>query len=281
MAGPKKPRTWAGGMPRRDGVNYDRQLIGHTRPDGLPESLPLVHMTAAWSANEVVRTGKFVTRRCDVFDVELLYFFVLRPAYRSRFGGEESHQISRFPVAFIVRPEAVPAPRHVYPFDTGGGAKGAFTSKADKYVPLEDYGLEPNHLAAVGHIGWAFGALEAYFEGRLREDINTDIPPFESVTSGFVDVARMGVELSNDHDTRASTIELAAAHNVDLVGNVELVILPKQYLEGNDPLVAAIEKIGAEIELYDWQPNRAPDEFQKDIRAICREWYRGKGLLND
>ncbi|MFG1345474.1 hypothetical protein V5F59_11315 [Xanthobacter autotrophicus DSM 431] len=266
-------------MPRRDGVNYDRQLITHSRPDGLPAKLPLVHMTAAWSATEIVRSGKFVTRRCDVFGAELLYFFVLRPAYRSRFGNEESHQISRFPVAFIVRPEAVPSPRHVYPFDTGGAAKGAFSSKADKYVPLEDYALEASHLAATGHIGWAFGALEAYFAGRLREDINDDIPVFESVTSGFVDVARMGVELSNEHDKRASTIELAAAHNVDLVGNVRLVILPKQYLEGNNPLTDLIEKTGAQVELYDWQPNRAPDEFQKDIRRICREWYGAEGIM--
>lgn len=266
-------------MSRRDGVNYDRQLIPHAAPGKLPSALPLVHVTAAWPAKEVVRSGKLMTKRCDVFETELLYFFVLRPAYRSKFGQEESHQLSRFPVVFILRPEAVNNPRHVYPFDTGGAAKGAFAKQADPYVPLEDYAVAPTHGGAVGHIGWAFGTLEAYFEGRLHDGLQDSVPAGESVTRGFIDVARMGVEGSNEHDKRASTVELAASHNVELKDNVQLIILPKQYLEGSTALLDEITALGAEIELYDWQPNRAPDEFQKDIIRISREWYRRKGIM--
>jgi hypothetical protein len=279
MPGGRQKRTWAGGMLRRDNINFDRQLIERAAPTGLRQELPLVHVTAAWPAQEVVREGKFVTKHCDVFDSDLVYFFVLRPAYRSKFGTEESHQLSRFPVVFILRPEAVPNPRHVYPFDTGGAAKGAFAKQADKYVPLEDYALAPTHAAAVGHIGWAFGTLEAYFEGRLKDGIQDNVRPFESVISGYIDVARMGVEGSNEHDKRASTIELAAGHNIDLAGNVRLVILPKQFLEENRTLFDKLEALGTDIELYDWQPNRAPDEFQKDILRISREWYRSQGIM--
>lgn len=274
----RKP-TWRSGMQRREGVNYDRQLISRSAPDGLPAALPLVHVTAAWPAKEIVRSGKLITKRCDVFEAELLYFFVLRPAYRSKFGNEESHQLSRFPVVFILRPEAVADPRHVYPFDTGGAAKGAFAKQADPYVPLEDYAVASTHAGAVGHVGWAFGSLESYFEGRLRDGLQDEVPAGESVTRGFIDVARMGVEGSNDHDKRASTIELAASHNIDLPGNVELVILPKQFLEGNATLLDEIKAFGANVELYDWQPNRSPDEFQKDILRISREWYQRRGIM--
>jgi hypothetical protein len=266
-------------MQRRDGVNYDRQLVAHAAPGDLPQALPLVHATAAWPAKEIIRSSKLVTKRCDVFETELLYFFVLRPAYRSKFGQEESHQLSRFPAVFILRPEAVGDPRHVYPFDTGGAAKGAFAKQADPYVPLEDYAVASTHSGAVGHIGWAFGTLEAYFEGRIREGLQDEVHAGESVTRGFLDVARMGVEGSNEHDKRASTIEMAASHNIELKDNVQLVILPKQYLEGNAGLLEDITALGADIELYDWQPNRAPDEFQKDIMRISREWYRRKGVM--
>ncbi len=276
--GSGKP-TWKGGMARRAGVNFDRQLIPHSAPGALPPALPLVHVTAAWPAKEIVRNGKFIAKWCDVFETELLYFFVLRPAYRSRFGQEESHQLSRFPVVFIVRPAAVPDPRHVYPFDTGGAAKGAFGKQADPYVPLEDYAVASTHSGAVGHIGWAFGTLESYFEGTLRDSLQNEIPKGESVTSGFLDVARMGVEGSNDHDKRASTVEVASSHNVDLQDNIRLAILPKQYLEGNETLFDELAGFGAEIELYDWQPNRAPDEFQKEIMRITREWYSRKGIM--
>jgi len=276
--GPGK-RTWPKGMPRRNDANFDRQLIARAAPGSLPDRLPIVHATASTPAKEIIRARKLVTKRCPVFDTELVYFFVLRPAYRCTFGEEATHQLSRFPVTFILKPEAVHDPRHVYPFDTGGAAMGAFAKQADKFVKLEDYALAPSHAAATSHIGWAFSSIDAYFEGRLKDGIQDEIKPFEDVVSGYVDVARMGVEGSNEHDRRASTIEVAASHDVDLVGNVLLTIAPKQLLEGNDPLNDELGTVGGDIRVYDWQPNRAPDEFQKDILRISREWYRKKGHM--
>lgn len=79
--GRKKP-TWPGGMPRRNDVNFDRELTKHDDPGNLNEHLPLVHVTPAWPAKEIIRDSKIATRRCDVFEVELAYFFLLRPADR-------------------------------------------------------------------------------------------------------------------------------------------------------------------------------------------------------
>ncbi len=277
----KKPRgkpRFKGGMPRRENVRYDRQLIARSAPDGLPTELPLVHVTAAWVAKEIVGDRAFAAKWCDVFERDLVYFFVLRPAYRSKYGSEESHQLTRFPVVFIVKPSAVPAPVHVYPFDTGGAAKGAFATHADRYVYLEDYAVEASHGGAVGHIGWAFTSLNAYYKGDVRPNVQHGVPLSESVTLGYIDVARMGIEGSNAHDKRASTVEMAASHNVALQDNIDLVIFPKQYLEGN-PLHDAVVALGAEVEFYDWQPNKAPDEFQEDIMKIALEWYERKGIL--
>ncbi len=272
-----KPR-FRGGMPRRDNVRYDRQLIARSARGALPAELPLVHVTAAWLAKEIVRDRAFTPKWCDVFEKDLLYFFVLRPAYKSKHGNEESHQLSRFPVVFIVKPSAVPAPAHVYPFDTGGAAKGAFAKQADPFVYLEDYAVEASHNGAVGHIGWAFSSLEGYYKGDLKQDIQADIPLSESVTLGYIDVARMGIEGSNQHDKRASTVEVASSHNVALQDNIDLVVFPKQYVEGN-PLYDEVIALGAEVELYDWQPNRAPDEFQEEIMTIAKAWYVRMGIL--
>lgn len=278
MAPSSRKPTWPRGMPRRPNTNYDRklQLRGDPNTKG---SLPLVHVTSAWASMEVVRGKKFETRKCDVFQRELLYFFVLRPAYRSRYGSEETHQISRFPVVFVLKADAVPAPLHVYPFDTGGAAKGAFASQADKYVPLEDYALSPTHDAAAAHIEWAFSGTAGYFEGQLRGDILDDVKPFESVVSGFIDVARMGREGSNLHDKRASTVEVAASHDVQLKDNVLFTIIPKQYLEGNGELVDAIAELGSEHTTYDWQPNKSPDDFQAEIMDITRRWLLKKKII--
>ncbi|MUP10908.1 hypothetical protein [Agrobacterium vitis] len=259
-------------------MRYDRQLIERSSPGALPAVLPLAHVTAAWLAKEIVRDRTFATKWCDVFEKELLYFFVLRPAYRSRYGDQESHQLTRFPVVFIVKPSAIPSPAHVYPFDTGAAAKGAFTKQADPLVFLEDYAVAASHAGAAGHVGWAFASLSSYYQGDLRQNILEDVPLSESVTRGYVDVARMGIEGSNQHDKRASTVEIASSHNVPLQDNIELVIFPKQYLEGST-LYDEVVALGAEVELYDWQPNKAPDEFQEEVMNIAKAWYARKGIL--
>lgn len=275
-------RRWPKGMNRRTDANFDRQLIGRTGDLEIAGDLPLAHVTAVWPAKEIIRAGKLVTRLCDVFALKLLYFFVMRPAYVSRYSEEPSHQITRFPAVFVVDPGAVTQPVHVYPFDSGGGAKGAFQEQADKYVPLEDYALEPRLGAVKEFVAWAFGSIEAYFEGRTRLELAREIMPHESVAISYLDIARMGVDGSNVHDKRASTIEIAASHNVDLPGNLRLLIIPKQFLEGNSGLerdVAVLKQHGTDIELYDWQPNRRPSEFQRDLMRITREWYARQGLI--
>lgn len=240
--------------------------------------LPLVHATTVWNAQEIVRQSKLLTQRCKFLGKDLVYFFVLRPAYLGRDGNERNHRISAFPVAFILKPQAVRQPYHLYPFDTGGAIAGAFDDQADRQIPLDDYSLEPSHAAATRFIDWAFGSLAAYFDGRLRHDLGDDVKIPECVAQSYMDIARLGVEGSNVHDKRASTLELTSDHNVDLTDFLDLAIYPKQFIEDNDNFLAKARALGGEIEFYDWRPNRAPNEHQKDLMEISRRWYRQKGL---
>jgi hypothetical protein len=89
-------------------------------------------------------------------------------------------------------------------------------------VFLEDYELAPTLAAAAGQIAWAFGTLDGYFEGNLRGDILDGVPAHETVTRGFVDIALMARSGSNQPDKRASAIEVACSHDVQLKGNVLL-----------------------------------------------------------
>lgn len=272
------------GIRRRGGAPADRQLRARGHAGAIPQRLPLVHVTAVGIAKEIVRSRKLETRQCPVFKRKLLYFFALRAAYRLRDGDAKSHQINRFPFIFVVSPDAVANPFHVYPFDTGGAVGGVFSEQADPHVFLEDYELAPEHGAVARQIGWAFGTLQAYFDGEIRGDILDGIPPHETVTRGFVDIARLARSGSNQPDKRASAIEVAVSHDVDLKGNVMLAIIPKQYLEedGTSPNVEFMDRLKAEgisWEVYDWQPNTAPNELQDEIARIVRTWFRKNGFL--
>lgn len=268
---------------REKGTTPNRQLRKRAHAGSLPDSLPLVHVTAVGIAREIVQAKKLETRPCPVFKKDLLYFFALRPAYRLKEGDAKQHQINRFPFVFILNPTAVLNPYHVYPFDTGGAANGIFDAQADPFVYLEDFELDPTHAAVVGQIGWAFGGLDEYYEGALRENILDDVPTFETVTRGYVDIARHARSGSNQPDKRASAIEVASDHDVNLKDNIQLAILPKQYLEDstakNEEFIKALEAEGIAWEVYDWQPNIAPNEFQEEIARIAKAWFKKNGHM--
>lgn len=274
----KTPRK----MRRRNGLAPQRQLRAHANRGTLPEKLPLVHVTATGFAREIVESGNFEVRHCKVFNKDLAYFFVLRPAYRRKDGDAKSDLINRFPFVFIISPDAV-VPYHVYPFDTGGAEAGVFADQADEFVCLEDYELEPTHTAAAGQIGWAFGSLEAYYEGDLRNGLVAGIPAHETVTLGYHAIAGMARAGSNQPDKRASAIEIATARNVPLKGNVLLAVIPRQYLDDdgqeNTAFIKQLQDRGIEWRTYEWQPNTAPNELQEEIAVIVRNYFRNSRLL--
>ena len=269
-------------MRRRKGLPAQRQLRARADRGALPEKLPLVHVTATGFAREIVESGQFEVRRCKVFNRDLVYFFVLRPAYRRKDGDEKSERINRFPFVFVVSPDAI-NPFHVYPFDTGGADAGVFSDQADEYVCLEDFELEPRHDAAAGQIGWAFASLEDYFEGNLRAGLISDVPAHETVTLGYHAIAGMARTGSNQPDKRASAVEIATSHNVPLKGNVLLAVIPRQYLDDdgreNTAFINQLKALGIMWRTYEWEPNTTPNELQEEIARIVRKHFTDTKLM--
>lgn len=265
-----------GGVPRRD-------LAQRSQNRNAAMAVSLVHVTAVGFGREIIESRQIEPRDCPVFKQRLAYFFALRPSYRLKGGGDASHQLNRFPFVLIIDPRTLPEPHHVYPFDTGGACDGKF-SRLDPTIPLEDYKLPPNLQAAADHIDWAFGGLDPYLTGDLREDLAAGIPRFETAVHGYIDIARMATSGWNDQpDRRASSVEVAYAENIPLNGRVRLAIFPQQYLEDGEiqnlAFLKQLSDLAIPFKLYDWQPNRTPDEFQEKIAEIVREHYREAGEL--
>ncbi|WP_298364747.1 hypothetical protein [Azospirillum sp.] len=267
----------AKGIQRRKAGNPDRALRDQGKADAINQAMNLVHVTAVGAAREILDAGRFETRRCPVFGKNLVYFFIMRPAYRLRNGDEKSDQINRFPFVFICSPSNIGTPYHVYPFDTGGAVAGVFGDRPDPYVCLEDYELYPNLESAAAHIDWAFGSIGAYLDGELREGLADRIPHWKAVARGFLTIAGMASSRHNQPDMRASSIEVAYQANIPLKGAVKLAIIPKQFLEcganKNDFIIDKLNKIGVKWETYDWQPNLPPNEFFDVISEITKNYF--------
>jgi len=272
-------------MKRRDNQNFDRQLIELCESPDFTDKIPLTHICPTHTAREIFLSGKLITSHCNVFKRDMLYFFILRPAYRFKDGETSSDELSRFPVVFVLRSDAVRSPSHVYPFDTGGAAADAFAERADANIYLDDYALEFEQTAPARFIKWAFGNLDAYYASTLKDDIDEKISFHKWVVASYIKIARLGVRGHNKRDHRASTVEIASNDNVDLASNLMLVVCPYQWIEPesdklNEKMHQAIEKLGADIEYYQWAPHTSPDSYQDDLMDICRRWYVSQGVLN-
>jgi len=272
MDGIKRRTT---GLPKRD-------IRSKSAPDGIPSHLPLVHVTAVGAALEIIEAGQLEMTLCPVFKKDLLYFFVLRPAYRMAESDAKSDQINRFPFVFIVDPQHLTAPHHVYPFDTGGAFHGVFGDWPDPYVRLEDYELLPDLSAASGLIGWAFGSAINYFEGKVKPDLKKSLSPWESAAQSYLKIAGLATSGGgrNRPDKRASAIEVAYAQHVALKDNAVFAILPKQLLESgqikNADFMAKLQATGMNWEIYDWHPNSSPDDFFDEVSKIARDYFKAR-----
>lgn len=257
-------------------------LQGKSIPGGATDFM-LAHVTAVGRAREILSSGQILARHCKFLNIDLSYFFVLRPAYRRKDGAEPSDQLNRFPFVFVVSPENLGPPYHVYPFDTGGALDGQFDQQADDYVFLEDYRLLPNYGAVSGHINWAFGSRASYYDGELRLGLMETLAYHEAGPRSFLRIAALAAIGSNMPDQRASAIEVAFNHHISVKDNVKFAVMPRQFLEDphgdNKPMLDALKAARIAWTFYEWEPNRTPDEFRQEINKLVRDYLVKEGQL--
>jgi hypothetical protein len=246
--------------------------------------LPLVHVTSAASARDILLSGQIIQKQCKVFKKDLVYSFIARPDYHLKDGDEEQSAISYFPCAFILNPHKIPPPKHVYPFDTGAGFSGYFNSSHDKYVLLDDYQLKPTLEAAHKHIAFFFDSNDNYLTGDFKHEIEKTTPSHQTTILSYLKIMESGVQMrhANFPDTRSKAVEVSFDSHIDVKAHVEAVVLPKQLLEDlgvkNQALLNAIP-FGVDILDYNWESNRKPDDFMATLRQLAYDYYKAKGYM--
>jgi hypothetical protein len=263
-------------MKRRNETILNRQLAKRSRPDLIAAPLQLSHVSNVARAMEIIESKRITVNPCRVFKRPLAYFYALRPLYRPKNGNEPSHQISRFPVAFVLSHDAVANPKFVFPFDTGAADDDHFVDQADPNIPLEDYQLEPSENAIRGQVGWAFGDISAYYNGEVRKELEAEIEFTDIVARGYLDIAKMGRRNSNLFDQRSCAIELSTDQDVPLNNNLLFSVIPKQFIEDGHEFYTHLKDIGSTVKPYAWEPNKSPNEFQNEIDGIVRDWLNSQ-----
>jgi hypothetical protein len=242
--------------------------------------LNLVHVTSAGFAKQILKDQKIVTRNCKVFGKDLVYLFLCHAAYRRKDWGDKSDNLSIFPAAFVMDPEKLGSPFHVYPFDTGAAVDGYYKDAGADSVYLEDYALSQDLEGARKFIAWAFGSIGGYLNRTLRdeEDLSKTYEQWDFVPARFIHIARQAAPGHNDNpDGRAAALEFAYDRHVSLPGSARCLIVPDALLENpttgnqNLDLIKLARSCGVELKPYQWRPNDAPNWHMSQVEELCRK----------
>jgi hypothetical protein len=215
-----------------------RNTVGET------SALPLIHTTRSYNIASIKDTNHIKPTRCDVFDDDLTYLFVGRPAYKRNDPGSQA-EYWELPCCFIFSELPGADLKRVYPFDSGGFARGLYPDYIG-LMPMTQF--EVDSPTAPGKIISAFfGDASRYFSGNAKDkDVFEDefqLGVLETEVRALRRLAQDGTP--SNFDDRRFSIEVQIGDTIDFAASPpDAVVLPSIYLRD--------EKVRSRI-IDDWK----------------------------
>ena len=238
--------------------------------DGAGLQLPaLIHTTSASNLYSVLEERRLRATRCSVFQEDLCYLFVGRPAYKWSTKGEASYW--QLPFVLVVDGLGEAPVKRIHPFDTGAFA----LRHLPEYIILfemgaYDIGKDPGLAGNLMNV--FFGSVENYVDARVRseEEIRTAYG-LGARHQEIEALARLYADRSNQGpDDRARTIELQVEEDVQISpDNLLGVVVPKQYTDDAE-VGAELKALGCRVETYGEYPLRAENYYGIIYEAVRR-----------
>ena len=200
----------------------------------LPKVLPLVHMTDALGAREILISNKIEARSCRHFSALLLsdeplsFFFYGRAAYRPRINSPSKNGAT-LPVALII---AFDPSQHVikriFPFDTGAAFTKLYSPFLHERLKVMDFCLGNQIDAAQKNVATFYETNQNYSRDTVSTTINHDPAQFE--VDNYINMIKNTAQL--DVDNRKSSIEIQFQEPIDLNKTKILgVVLPETLMD--------------------------------------------------
>lgn len=242
----------------------------------LPQKLPLVHSTDAYTFANILKEECLAPAKCDVFNGEVLtYFFYGRPAYRPA-GDEKPLTLQHYcPVVLIFKPDLIATAKRIFPFDTGAFNLGLYAPFLHQKMKLEDFELEASPDTPSKVVSLFFGTNEAYLSGKPSQNVRLDASDFEAQSYLGVIEAKG----SNMVDSRSSSIELQTNEPIMLDAEVAAVILPQVFLDGK--IGESLKGLNIDALPYASYAMFRPAEFMAHITTMCFRYYAEKGWVKE
>lgn len=193
--------------------------------------LPYVHSTKSLNLRELIARSGLDPKKCEVYNEELLYFFLGRPAYRW-IKPDGTPQDWELPTCFVFNDLPTTSIVRTVPFDSGAHATGRYPSYVQN-VPLQNF--EANFSGADRRIVSAFfGSFQNYLRGEARARVELEnefaLSPLDaeilSISQLANDVSASGI------DDRRFSVEVQCSEPVNFSEySPDAIILPTAYLK--------------------------------------------------
>lgn len=218
-----------------------------------PNLLPLVHTTQGFNFIEILSEQRLKTSRCPVFNENLCYLFLGRPAYKVKSQPDPAYW--ELPIAFIVQFDEGATFERVFPFDSGAYRNGLLPSSLSGF-PLERYDFAGDHDLIKKFVATFFESNDRYFKSlpRSRTDIAAryELGPAHMEIDALVSMYNM--PKTNSRDDRSSIVEVQVSSEIAINSTSVLgVILPKEFQRDAD-IVAALSAMTCDVRYYDVYP---------------------------
>lgn len=240
--------------------------------------LPLIHKADGLSVRSTVKcaddffqSGRIEPVMCDVFNEELIYTYIGRPAFNE----------TMFPVCFVIEP-AEELLENVFVFDTGAYASGRYDLLLENVLDINCFRLpaDPDYIRK--QIAFFFGSGIKYYIST-----NSDIK--ELLKSGGVhSEALFDYIILNcvrkfkalKFDTRCRTIENILKNPIDLKKYLKAIIVPSEKARTRE-FKAFIEGLEHPVDIirYHTFDINAGSESNLVVKKLLYKYYLDKGLL--
>jgi hypothetical protein len=248
------------------------------------KALPLVHTCQAYSLDSILADGRIRAHHCDVFNEDLTYFFVGRPAYKKELADEAAEW--ELPICFVFSYDIADAAR-IFPFDTGAFNRKLFPSFI-QMMEMDNFELSSASNSPARVIGTFFGTSANYFRLRTSDEdtfnSNFSLGAFDAEVRSLhrlIMKTNKKPDKSTDYkkiDDRRLTVEVQFAKD-KLLKKKELlaVVLPEPYFL--EPRVTKYFKaLGTKLISYQIHPLN-PDVYYGIIYEKLYDFFRTKRFI--
>ncbi len=254
------------------------KILSHAKNYEDIKVLPLIHKADGICVRNSVKnsldyfdSGIIETSKCDVFNEELVYTFVGRPAYEETI----------FPVCFILEPDESLL-ENVFVFDTGAYFLEKYNRLVENKIDINNYRI-PNNLEAIKKFISIFSGNNINYYISIGKELDKmmdfDILDNEELFSYTV-LNSIHKFIDLKFDTRCRTIENVVRKPIDLKKYLKAIIVSSDQSRTKEfkDFISAINR-PIDILKYSTFDINAGSESNHRIEKILYDYYIKKGLM--